>query len=372
MSKHQNKKASAFCESLLSQWKELFSKKDDTQWKEWVNFQQREWRDLITVLNGDFRQGFKARALFNMLVPDLNWSPIYWKSWELEQGRFDSMQSCSDRIDFKTLDLKLQQFAAHIVGQFIVRLEKEDFALKEYNQFTFTRIRSTYNDLIIHLLIALPVEHGHALFELFSLNDLEAGSNTDDCTGYNPFRALLFTPGVPYFWKVQADKQMREIIVDELSGKRKPRADWEEAIGRYADHIHGVLYEKRSADPESVRLFADQLDFLIRLPGINKRAILRSFYVDQILTLVSESHTLQRDIALFVVIGNCEPLKIYDEKDLKLAKRILSILSKSGVYDSVIAPLETMIEEGGRNLTQKLQHSKSRKKTEETILAQMK
>ena len=116
----------------------------------------------------------------------------------------------------------------------------------------------SYNTHILNLLALLPEEKAAEIFPFFSLLDISTYFNLEDASGYNPFRYLLSSNEVSERWKKEADLKMREIILNEISGKTKPREEWEDAMNQYASIIQAMLYGKINY---SISLYASQIQF---------------------------------------------------------------------------------------------------------------
>src|SRR5512133_741528 len=118
------KRAAVIIEKWRSKW---FPTGDDEVWKQWVDYERREARDVVQLLTSDVRDTFKRRAVFLLLVPAAELSPIYWTE---EVGRF---WRGSGFIEHLTPDLL--DYATDLVVEFCAMLKPEHCDRpKQYSQ----------------------------------------------------------------------------------------------------------------------------------------------------------------------------------------------------------------------------------------------
>jgi hypothetical protein len=365
------KSLTVFIEQLRSKW---FPTEDDKTWEQWVNYKHRETRDLIDLLSSDVRDGFKRRALFLLLVPSSDFSPIFWKG---DVGKFYS------GTDFlKALTPELLGYAADLIAEFSVILKPDHCekpknvvegggAITVYMQVPdkYHYALHFYNECILSLLMLLPAEQGEKLFPLFSLNDISTFWNMDDASGYNPFKRLMSMKGMDEKWKQAADEAMRQTIRNELSGKTAPREKWENAFNCYSDLVQMQCYGLQYP----LELFAGQMQFLTdnRASGLT----INSWNVISIFTLLSDDRyrDLRRQIARFVVLedkGEFSKFSVYNEETYIAADWMLN---EFGDTDPELASkVRELIKEGERKQAENLAHATQAKNTEEVVLSAMK
>lgn len=134
------------------------------------------------------------------------------------------------------------------------------------NSDRFDNYLRVYNLHILTLMTHLDDSWNERLFAHFQLNDLWPYQGIEDSSGYNPL-VHLFHSRIDEKWKVKADAKMRDIILQELRGERLPRAEHENALQCYINHICTSLWGKI---PYSFPLMEEQLRFIF-LHGQNSR-----------------------------------------------------------------------------------------------------
>lgn len=369
--KEQNmlKRAKVFVEGLRNKW---FPTGDDKVWKQWVDYKRRETRDLVELLTSDVRDSFKRRAIFLLLVPSADFSPIYWTE---EVGKF------YQRLDFlKTLTPELLGYATDLIVEFYTILKPMHCDRpKHYAQggggiTIFMSVPDKYHDVlyfynncILLLLTMLPEEQCERIFPLFSLLDISTYSNMEDASGYNPFQNLLYSK-VDEKWKRRADSTMRQIIGDEVAGKTKPREEWENALRCYAYTIKLQLYGEKL--PYAVDLFADQIQFLVSKEHYGNELI-DDWKVARIFQVLSADtyKEIRYRVARFVVFGNKDEFRVWSDDTLQGAEMMLN---EFGQDDKELARrIQAAIDKGKKRSTEHQNERAVAKKVEDDIMSQM-
>ena len=260
---------------LIEQFPDLFLKADDEAWLAWVDVKRREIRDLNALVDGDFRDSIKARAMLVLMMPGLRYLPIYWNR---KGGRKEGLSylRCA-KFDVDKLSSRLQEFLVAMVLAF------DTPELKKYTEgygdhaVRYNRLRAS--------LSSLP--GGDVLFDGYRIKDAEVYWNMEDCSGYNPYRSLFFLQGVSEDKKRLADSWMCEIVLSEVSGETTPRADHENALHWYIETMTvSMLYGEPSY---STDFFADQLTFVLSLQGIQNLRTFETHHLEKILEVLSGS-----------------------------------------------------------------------------------
>ena len=323
---------------LKSRW---FPTEEDKIWKEWVDYKEREPKNLIELLNFNVRDGFKKRAIFLLLVPSAEFNPIYWKK---EIGNFYHQN------DFlKTLTPDLLSYAISLIVQFCTTFrpmhsEKPNNYAEGGGGITiFYSVSDKYHDAlyfynscILTLLTIAPKERCERIFQLFSLQDVSSYWNMEDASGYNPFHNLLHSD-IDELWKIKADAQMRQIITNELTGKTKPREDWEDALKCYADIINLCMYSEKPN--YSTEMFADQIDFLVSEDHYGKKLI-SDWHVAKILKILSGDNykELRHRITKFMVLGNEKKFSVWSNETLEGAEMMLTEFNQDREIAEMLQP----------------------------------
>lgn len=359
-------KAKSFVESLKSKW---FPSDEDNVWKQWVDYKNRETRDLIGLLSSDVRDSFKRRAVFLLLVPTAEFNPIYWTE---KVGKF------YHKTDFlKILSPDLLAYATNLIIEFYSMLKPahcdkpEHYATGGGGIVFYTSVPDKYHDAlcfynnsILVLLTILPEEQREKIFSLFSLQDISTYNNLDDASGYEPFRSLMCS-NVNEKWKIRADATMRQIIKDELAGRTKPREDWEGALDCYANIIscqsYGIFY--------STELYADQMKFLVSKEHYGYELI-NDWKVGSIFQILSADayKEIRHQIARFVVFGNGNEFKVWSNETLNSAE----IMLEQFAHDEDLAQkLQSAIDKGKEKVMKCQKEEEKAKKAEDEIINQM-
>lgn len=355
---------------LKNKW---FPTAEDNAWKEWVDFKQREEKDLIELLSSPVKEGFKKRALFLLLVPSDDFNPIYWTK---KVGNFHH-----DSNFLNTLEPDLLRYATSLIINFYTTLKPmHSDNPKNYSQGgggitilyyvtdKYHDALSFYNSCILLLLTLLPEEKCERIFTLFSLLDISTYWNIDFCSGYNPFQNLL-NSNVDEKWKIRADTKMRQIIEDELAGNKKPREKWEDALDCYASIIQINIYGKEL--PYSVDLFASQMEFLVSEKHYNKE-IINNWHVDKIMTILSADkyEAIRYQFAKFVVFGNKEKFSVWNEETFQGAKIMLNEFSQKD--KELASKIQLAIKEYNAKIPDSKKRTLDTANTEKVILEKMK
>ena len=352
--------------------KKFFPSEEDKAWKQWVDYKDRESRDLIKLLSSDVRESFKKRALFLLVVPDADFNTLYWKK---EIGKF------YHKIDFlKSLSMEFLDYVTELIVEFTIILSpthnpKPKGVIEGGGGITvFMSIPDKYHDAlyfynhcILYLMTVLPEEKAEKVFPLCSLIDISTYWNMDEASGYNPFSHLLHMD-IDEKWKKMADDRMRKIISDEISGKTNPREDWENALIQYAEIIQMQLYGKIKY---SLELFAGQLQFL--MDNRQGKFNLINWHVIKMLNLLSgdEYKKLRHTIARYVLledVGEFSKFSIYSKETKQAADYILD---EFGDDQELTDRIQVLYEECAKKKAEEAAYQAEKKATEDDILAQM-
>lgn len=262
--------------------KVFFPSEDDKAWKEWVNFKDRDEKDLVDLISSDVRIEFKRRAIFLLIVPSAKFNVVYWKE---KVGKFYYKPDFLVLLSAEELD-----YAADLIFDFCselrpVHIEKSKVAVSSGGGVTiYAPVMNEYHDAlyfynncIIELLPLLPEKKASKIFSYFSLLDISTYFNMERFSGYWPFAILMSSNRIHEKWKRLADMRMRDIIENEICGKTKPREDWERAFPQYVSIFQDMLESCRY----SRELYARQLKFIMeRLdqnPKIDAWKVIRVF-----------------------------------------------------------------------------------------------
>ena len=361
-------KAKTFLEALRSK---FFPTEEDDVWKQWVEYKRRDTNDLIRMLTSSVRDSLKRRAVFLLIVPAKELSPINWTE---EVGNFYHSK------DFlKKLSPELLDYAVKLIIDFHMMIKPLHSGRPEYycsghrggviiHGSTPERYHDAlyfYNECIMLLLEMLPEDQCERIFPLFSLQDVSSYSDFETSSGYNPFLQLLHS-NVDEKWKKRADSTMREIIKSELSGKTKPREDWEGALRCYADIInlqsYGLSY--------SVELYADQIKFLVSKEHYGNNLI-DEYRMAEILKILSADvfRETRYDIARFVFFGRDEEPKFWIGSSLEGAEMVLN---EFGQEDKELAQkAQAVIDEYKARDAENQKEKAKAQKAEDDIMSKM-
>jgi hypothetical protein len=337
------------------------SKEDEEIWKKWAHFKVRERKDLIALLASEVRDQFKKQALAVSLVPDFQLLPVAWP----DRDYASNFLSFNKIIEPEELSESLRLFAMQLLQLCVsVARDSED-----------DTIRSTlyvYNTYVIQFLKILPEDSPEAetVFNCYELRDPVVFYNPDDCSGYNPLYQILNEKQLSEKWKWRASEKMHEIILEEQSGKRKPRRKYEDALYCYTDQIQLPLNGTDGIIRYGTALFAFQLEFLLALPAIHKNSFLRQYNLLKILTILSEDvhRELRHRLAQHMVFRKNEKFEINSSESMKAAYKMIDDFSSDSQLTFVLT--DSLVNFSGK----KEQHeatAKNKLREEEKILAQM-
>lgn len=330
-----------------------FPRGEDAIWKEWVDDVSRgQWNDLISLLGSDVRDSFKKRAIFLLIVPSSEFSPLYWR-------RDVRLHSCGERFldALSTISPELLSYCAESVLHFCLELRRnfcdrpKSFVEGVPGGITIfwsvpdewhDALRA-YNELILKLLALLPQEEGEKIFPFYSLRDISVFSNMDDASGYSPFERLLRSKNIAEHWKVRADLAMREIIRREIAGESKPREKWEDALGCYASIVNRFIWDKVS--PYPIKLFEGQVRFLAG-HHTAEQPLLEGWKLSKLLDILSESdyefrHKLVRALVVEYRKEDWRKFSVTSDDEVKVARQLMQEFSGD---KELVARLNAFIE----------------------------
>jgi len=263
-------------EGIRKYFEEVIPKTDDESWQQWVDFRSRTHSDLIELLKQDVRNSVKWRAIFLLLVPELDWSLFYWPANTISEGWSGHLSNFINDLPFD-----LAKYTARWINEFCRSLQLEHcetpketimgmsgFQILMRDPDKYHGALVFYNACILRLLAILPVDSEEAarLFMNFSLRDISVFASQDDSSSYNPYMNLMFDSRVDKKWKLAADAKMREIVLAEKRGKIKPRAKWETAGWWYANLIQSAAAYFSSFhydDPYDIDVIIGQIKFVL-------------------------------------------------------------------------------------------------------------
>lgn len=355
--------------------KKFFPTEEDKAWKQWVDFKDREIRDLTELLSSDVRDSFKKRAIYLLVVPSADFNTLYWKK---EIGKF------YHGIDFlKTLTADQLDYVADLIMEFCsvlkpMHCDRPKNVVKGGGDITvFISVPDKYHDAlyfynicILHLLTLLPAEKAEKIFPLFSLIDISTYCSMEDASGYNPFSNLLHIKGIDEKWKKAADAKMRESILREISGETKPREEWEEAIRQYANIVQMMLYSELEY---SLELYTSQIQFIMdNREGQN--GLIDNWQVIKLFKLLSgdEYKELRHTIVRYTLLEDTvafSKFSIYSKETQQVVDQILEEFSDDLELVSKIKELEAARD---KEQAESVAYQAEKQTTEDDILAQMK
>ncbi len=355
--------------------KKFFPSEEDKAWKQWVDYKDRKTRDLTELLSSDVKDSFKNRALYLLVVPSADFNALYWKK---DIGKF------YHRTDFlKTLTPDQLNYVTDLIIEFCsvlkpMHCDKPKNVVEGGGGITvhmsipdkYHDALYFYNTCILHLLLLLPVEKAEQIFPHFSLIDVSTYWNMDDASGYNPFSHLLHIAEIDEKWKKEADTRMREIILSEISGKSKPREDWEEAIRQYASIVQMMTYGELKY---SLELYASQIQFIMdNRQGQNR--LIDNWQIIKFFNLFTgdEHRELRHTIARYALLedsGEHFQFSIYSDDTQQAVDHILTEFNDDLELVTKVRELEKKRDE---KQAESEAYKAEKKATEDDILAQMK
>ncbi|MDD5433564.1 MAG: hypothetical protein PHE77_02840, partial [Candidatus Pacebacteria bacterium] len=299
-------------EKEIKKWlKEQLLSEDDKPWKAWVDFERREPRDLANLLQMDVKESIKKRAILLLLLPNVDWLPLYWTERE-NVGKF-----YQDETFLEKLSPTLLNYAAELIIRFCevikpLHCDKPKSVVEGGRGIkVFMQIPDKYHDAlyfynhcILDMLSLLPEAVGERLFALYSLKDISTYYNMEEASGYNPFQILMLRQDLDERWKRKADEAMKKIIFSEVRGETKPRENWEDASTWYGETLgYAIGREKLPYSPE---FLIDQIGFLISKDLDGSRVSVSSYKVIEFLQLLGgdEHKKLRQDFSRFVLSKN--------------------------------------------------------------------
>ena len=380
MTQQQNliqKEISTLAERFREPW---FPQKDDVPWKQWVDFGHREISDLRELLKEDVRDSLKARVLFLLLMPSSSCNPFYWGSG----GNLNIVPDPANFLKELSASADLLKFVLELAIEFRkILVENADLIEKkssggEYDTFYFYCYNAIfqYDKYLLELLALLPAKDKELIFEIYPLIE-PISYNNEDCAScgpersrYLPFERLLERTDIEKEWKYRADAKMREIILGEISGKKKPREEWEDALSCYK-----MILGYQPTKHYSKRLFVKQVEFLVAQAMATARyeligtLTLKKFF--SVLTGGRYKSMRYQLAQYFVASVASEKLDLYcDDTGFKLAKMILAEFGEK--HEDIKIVLEKAMERRRETLAEIENRNQKQLKCLNDILEQMK
>lgn len=349
--------------------KNFFPIEEDDAWKQWVDFKNRGYQDLVNLLSSDVGDGFKKRALFLLIAPPVHFNVLYWKkeTYKYLPERYDFIRKLSaDQLNFAT-DLIIKFYSAWKLAY----LDEAKSLFMEGKGSTvqnpvLSELRNTlhfYNTCIMHLLALLPEEKAEKIFPLFLLTE-----DLSPSRGYRPFSDLMRDRRIDEKWKKAADSRIREIILSEISG-RKPIEGRRATIEEYADIVAETLDDKLKY---SVELYISQIRFIMDNSGGQGGLIDNCHAINIFVFFSRKKHkAFRRTLAEYLLLEKVEGFSrfaIYDGGDQWLARRILK---EFGDDHRFVDRVKELNEERDWRRAKEKAFQTEKKAAEDRILAQM-
>lgn len=321
--------------------------RDEVIWKRWVDFQDRDWDDLIRLLSSDVKDEFKKRAIFLLLVPAKGFSHTYWLNygWKFYHG-FGFL---------RTLSQELLVFASGLMAEFFMAsksMKDKDIAKHMLTKGALQDALVFYNNSMLILLKLLPDDQAERVFPLYSLQSVSKFINHGGTHSFRPFIELMSSE-IGEKWKRAADAEMRNVVqggTEELA---------------LQDYVSVVQIRSENYSKYSLELLEDQVKFLLsRYP---ERIKVWTGGDSLFYFLGGEAEKeLRRRVAKLALLG--QPRKMISGEPLKIASRVL----KEFESDQELADeLRILIRESEEELAERVAGEIEKANDEKKILAQM-
>jgi hypothetical protein len=345
----QKRERRDFIKAVRKLYKDTFSlddkgfRKHNQVWEDWLQVKEKEPGNLIGLLNQvGINDAFKARALTILLLPKLSIKPFQWgEKYSAPDNNYTMMLS---GFDFSVLSPELQRYMFEYLALCMQLAMDADLESE-------TKVRETlyhYNRIVIFALGVLDKDEPSALklFSLWQPLSPTVYCNMDTASGYDEIFVMLHAK-IPNIWKWKTHERMKKIILSEISGKTKPRADWEGARLGYHSAINRGFHSKKF--PYDTYLFADQVEFLIGPGNETGKEGFRDYYCKNIYHLLEgdEYLELRRRFARYMILGDHGEyfsFKIYGEEEMQVARQMLSEANEND--QELKTELQRLIVEG--------------------------
>lgn len=337
--------------------------REDKVWEAWLNVEQREWRDLVALIKSEVRDEFKMRAIAILLVPHFQFLPFTW--WP-NQGSLTNLLFLSDRpVKPSELPDNLREFERRLLTMYVEVAREYADDEKVHSALTY------YNRYALDFLALLPEKSKEAeeMFGCYELRDPVVFCNMDNCSGYNPLYSVL-NEEIPEKWKRVASIKMHNIIMEEQSGKKKPREDFEDALRWYVGQIQLPLFSDDGTIRYSAELFAFQVGFVLGLSVINERCLFNDWNVGKILNILSgdQYRELRHRFARHVAFRTADPFFVYDKNTNRAAKAMLAEFSDDA---ELVSKLNEIVKNGRVKEEEATRYHQAQRSKEQSVLEQM-
>lgn len=274
-------------------------------WQQYMA-EKKENRELMDFLNNPgILDVFRDRVLEIILAYDISSLPFV-------VNMNTSSNSILFLVNSKDIPDDKVKLAADILVKNIKAIRRRREFLQEWGY---------YNRLIVGLLPRLKYEDGQDLLALFEINDIKSYWGVDESSGYTPLRDLLWSENIDQRYIDEAAIRIHQIIKDEVTGRKEPRVDHEDAFNNY----RYILTLMLMGDSHLTKI---QKDFLAReiifMLGIDNGRKVVEFYV---LLKVWKSIPLGRDgrYRLAERCLNCggSSFSVYRSEDEEVAKLMM-------------------------------------------------
>jgi hypothetical protein len=306
---------------------------ENETWGEWHMLFCLTDRDLGSLVRGEYRDTFKARAVAIMMTPKAAWMPFVWKGGEaIKQLRYEDIHTVlfADRTKpLTTFTLALLQ---HVIDIVLPTTDHDSEMLHAY---------LAYNALILEALGMLAEDdpRAQALCERYQLTHTVSESILWEHNSRTPLHDLLCAK-IPEVWKQYTDTRMRDIICD----KRNSPTVRAQASALYAKCV--LTCHSGGHRPYSSDLLASQMAFILEHADLKSLHGHHGSYARHLLQWLSDDEykDLRRRFVYALVIGNDKNAGVFCVKNPSAHQAAQDMLREFGPEDGQLRErLRTLI-----------------------------
>lgn len=330
-------------------------------WNKWMEFKERDGRDLVELISGDYNDIYKKRALLILNIPNIELLPFSWN-----KGRSENYLFFKNLYNNK-FSQNLIEYTADLIFTFIDLIRKYP-NLGE-------NLKDTLKNYGLRILELFPLIHTQdmkaKIFKSYPLKELVSAWHET----FSPFGNFLVI-NTEEVWKRYLDADMREIVMTEFRSDSKLQKRNESAAQCYASTISlmASAYFKGTKYPYSKSLLIEQIEFLIKLYELNPKKIwLTNWRLIEIYSLLPDDLIdLRQRLAQLIVFypeNYMDDFIGYSSDNLELAKKIFSEFEHKDVEFSQI--LSKIIQSAEIRITEDNKKSKNIKDKEKEIINMM-
>lgn len=329
-------------------------------WRRWVMFARREKKDCEALLQGEFQEGFTARIVSMMVVPD-DIECIVPREWMRE------------KIDYRDVILNRQELSPSLkrYGGELICLTKKWVKEIIEGKRKEERCRDRLNAVIAHWLTIKDLDGTLAerLFECHEASHPEVWLKKKDSSHYA--LGIMGMQNIPERWRSATDARIRRFLLDEINENGGTSEAFKKGMRCYVEHV----IDAATYGTPSKTVFTSQILFLLNEPiAAVKKGWFHNWRVAPVLKVLKEHHREYTAQWIAEEIIKTEDLQKFLQggKNIEEGEALLEALGNNEAYKIMLRPFLTHAKEEWEEILQRgRRESQKRDEEEQEILRLM-